>query len=105
MIWFALLQVLTLSVGSNTKGDMYKLHKCNFLLDEKEYFFAIELLIYGILYTILFLCCAALKSFKCKLKDFIFLTVLRGVHGYIAFIFILACAAYTIFHIFANKFQ
>ena len=30
---------IKLSVNSNTRGNMYKLYKCNFRLDIKQYFF------------------------------------------------------------------
>ena len=40
---------IKLSVNSNTRGNMYKLYKCNFGLDVKSIFFAIGLLMYGIL--------------------------------------------------------
>ena len=40
---------IKLSMNSNTRGNMYKLYKCNFRLDVKKYVFAIGLLMYGIL--------------------------------------------------------
>ena len=40
---------IKLFLNSYTRGNTYKLYKCNFRLDVKKVFFAIELLIYGIL--------------------------------------------------------
>ena len=41
---------IKLSVNSNTRGNMYKLYKCNFCFGcKKVFFFSIELLMHGIL--------------------------------------------------------
>ena len=71
---------IKLSVNSNTRGNVYKLYKCNFRLDVKKYFFAVGLLMFGILCLMMLyvICCTSLSSFKYKLKDVNFQSFLKG---------------------------
>ena len=77
LMFINLDNAIKLSVNSNTRVNMYKLYKFNFLLDVNKYFFAIELLAYGILCLIV-IYCTSLSSFKYKLKDINFQLFLNG---------------------------
>ena len=60
---------IKLFVNSNTKGSMYKLHKCNFSFEFKKVFFCNRVI--NVLNSLPndVLCCTSLSSFKYKLKD------------------------------------
>ena len=69
---------IKLSVNSNTRGNTYKLYKCNLRLDVEKYFFCNRVInVWNSLPNDV-VCCMSLSSFKYKLKDVNFQPFLKG---------------------------